>query len=616
VTQQLDTGGGLERRLNESIRSLLLKRAAILPDSVIPEKPVTIAGLAWEWSEPQLVPTKLRQHVDGVAISMDLEMVGQGCSVELAILYLGKLVLSKFSLRGSITIVLKPVLPDPPFVGALQCYFVNSPFFEFSVEHTGSLIKVPHALLTRQLRKVFEQKIAQMIVLPQRQVIPVVHNLHQQANVTRLKSPRPDGMLKVEILETEGLQRSKAMLQSFLPRGKKSSDPVVKILVGSEELVSTASNEFWICTFNAQQEVSVQVHDDNTFGSELIGDVQPQAITSLVSSVAKDGGWLTLRMPEEARGRTGGEAGRLRLGVRYFQLTESEPSRHWAGSVVVVELHHTEPIHCTLLDGVFVRVQVQASPDVDGSSVDAAIAESNVFRRHSGMVERQDPVRREREAIAGRARSAGMSDLEIASLLAVPPHELPADSTAGSDTHYVHETVCCRLPGRINTHVLLARSSGTKSDDSLARAGKHLDGVRSADSLGLAYSEVVLTFHLCEAMSGDVLASTAPTELSQLLRNGEGGPLQAYFTVGQAWQRRCADASVDFAGVVLGFNVQVCNLVRAVPNMRKSVDKTWVELRDDSKVASYARRASLPFRWLGLMKSGTGTQDIGSGENS
>jgi len=616
VTQQLDTGGGLERRLNESIRSLLLKRAAMLPDSVIPEKPVTIGGLTWEWSEPELVPTKLRQNADGVAISMDLEMVGQGCSVELAILHLGKLVLSKFRLRGSMTIVLKPVLPDPPFVGALQCYFINSPFFEFTVEHTGSLIKVPRALLTRQLRKVFEQKIAQMMVLPQRQVIPIVYNLHQQANVTLLRSPRPDGMLKVEILETEGLQRSKAMLQSFLPRGNKSSDPVVKILVGSEELVSTASKEFWICTFSAQQEVSVQVHDDNTFGSELIGDVQPQAITSLVSIVARSGGWLTLRMPEEARGRTGGEAGRVRLGVRYFQLTESEPSRHFAGSVVVVELHNTEPIHCALLDNVLVRVQVHGSPDVEGSDVEVATAESSVFRTHSGMVERQDPIRREREAITARARSAGMSELEIASLLDVPPHELPTDSAGGADTHYLHETVCCRLPGRISIDLLLARSNATKSEDSSAHAGKHPDGRgRSGENLGLAYSEVVLTFQLCDATSGDVLAATTPAELSQLLRNGGGGALQAYFTAGEEWRRRCSAASVDFAGVILGFNVQVCNLVRAVPNMRKSVDRTWVELREDSKPANSAsRRASLPFRWLGLIKSGTGPQDISCAE--
>ncbi|VDP90754.1 unnamed protein product [Echinostoma caproni] len=93
--------------------------------------------------------------------------------------------IKEFELRGTLRVVMKPLIPKVPFTGAVTVCFLDSPYIQFSLTEMGNVFGLPG--LQQTLTGVVRDVINQLIVLPNRLPIQLVDDVDCQ----RLKYPMP-----------------------------------------------------------------------------------------------------------------------------------------------------------------------------------------------------------------------------------------------------------------------------------------------------------------------------------------------------------------------------------------------------------------------------------------
>lgn len=220
---------------------------------------------------------------------------------------------SNFQLKGRLVVEVPQMLPAPPFLNGVSAYFANPP--EVCMEWVG-MLKILHvSVLNRLITQVIHQKLGEICVLPNRIAVPLAQQ--ERADLFRLKRPRPQGLMRVKLIEAEKLRASDVGLLV------SSSDPYVKLALGSQEWRSVTkskslspkwtdqSTEFLV-NKSAVQKLYLGVYDEDTFNSDdFLG-----GCTLEIEALINGGGcdvWLDLE-------DDGGEA--QKLGSRVHIQTE------------------------------------------------------------------------------------------------------------------------------------------------------------------------------------------------------------------------------------------------------------------------------------------------------
>lgn len=75
-----------------------------------------------------------------------------------------------FQIHGTVRVVMKPLIPNPPLVGGLQIFFLNNPNIDFNLVGVIDLLDMPG--LSDILRRIIIEQVAAMMVLPNK--LPII----------------------------------------------------------------------------------------------------------------------------------------------------------------------------------------------------------------------------------------------------------------------------------------------------------------------------------------------------------------------------------------------------------------------------------------------------------
>ncbi|XP_076455494.1 extended synaptotagmin-2-like [Babylonia areolata] len=125
------------------------------------------------------------------------------------------------TLRGTLRLVLRPLLSKVPLIGGMSVFFLNNPELDFNLTNLANALDLPG--LNDILRSIIEEQIAGFMVLPNR--IPV--QIAEEVDIRKLRYPLPQGVLLVHVIEAQDLESADPQLV-----GKGSSDPYAIATVG------------------------------------------------------------------------------------------------------------------------------------------------------------------------------------------------------------------------------------------------------------------------------------------------------------------------------------------------------------------------------------------------
>lgn len=259
------------------------------------------------------------EDIENVRIVGELQYHGD-CVLE-ATVSAGKLMVTDLTMAGAIVIELIHMVPQPPFFSGVRLYFPNPPKIDLQVESEMLGLNISFAFIRGKIIQALSGVIANKVVLPNR----VAFALNQELDPFPLRHPRPQGVLRVVVLEAKDLRDPGRML---------SVDPYVTVSVGSTSwntppakgtLSPTwddAVNDFFVMDRLAQVlRIEVRDADNGYLGSQalkktdLLGRVEA-TIADLVD--AQDGAtpcerWLRLAVD-------GAEFGEVRVQVQWRPL--------------------------------------------------------------------------------------------------------------------------------------------------------------------------------------------------------------------------------------------------------------------------------------------------------
>ena len=134
-------------------------------------------------------------------------------------------------IRGTLRVVLYPLVSQVPLIGGITLYFVNRPKVDFDLTNALNVLDMPG--INMLLRSIVSDTIAQFVVLPNKITVPLAEDVKSE----QLKNRLPDGLLRIKVVEGKQLQA-----EDFNFVGKPTSDPYVKITVGAEKFKTAVKN--------------------------------------------------------------------------------------------------------------------------------------------------------------------------------------------------------------------------------------------------------------------------------------------------------------------------------------------------------------------------------------
>ncbi|CAF4212678.1 unnamed protein product [Rotaria sp. Silwood2] len=214
---------------------------------------------------------------------------------------------------GDIRIILSPLINTIPLVGAVTYFFLKRPSIDFKLTDAGTLVDIPglNDIMLVQINDI----LASMMVLPNRQVLPLVNDIQ----IGYLRWSNPQGVVRAFILRAQNLIKADITLL-----GKGKSDPFVKVKVpGSIEYktktINNTTDPEWneVFEFVVEQyesdSIEFEVYDEDPGKDDFIGRAQFR-LNALVDNDAVDT-WLTLQDVKK---------GSLNVSLQYFSLTKEK----------------------------------------------------------------------------------------------------------------------------------------------------------------------------------------------------------------------------------------------------------------------------------------------------
>lgn len=140
--------------------------------------------------------------------------------------------------RGLMRLEFQPVLPRPPFLGALSFSFVQDPIIDFDFKNLLNFMDFPG--FERLLRGTIRSIVNSILVIPNK----ITVKLDPESDISLLKHPFPNGVLRCHILKAKDL-----IVGDTNFWGPGSSDPYVHIRAGLQEaksdIIPTTLNPEW-----------------------------------------------------------------------------------------------------------------------------------------------------------------------------------------------------------------------------------------------------------------------------------------------------------------------------------------------------------------------------------
>lgn len=180
------------------------------------------------------------------------------------------------ALVGRLGVRLVPLLPEPPFFGALEIHFVDHPALKLNFTGVGNIIDGP--LVGSAVRDCIRDVVAGMMVLPNRMLVPMTSKFDLFHSYTP-----PEGALALHIVGAKGFKKSRLKI--------RNPDIYAKTTVGlvsrktevadnqADPVFEGSRHHFLIC--NRQQHVVVELKDEDTGKDDLMADLRLTTVALL-----------------------------------------------------------------------------------------------------------------------------------------------------------------------------------------------------------------------------------------------------------------------------------------------------------------------------------------------
>lgn len=190
----------------------------------------------------QVVATEREyQTAEGTKAGLRMELdLGYKGDIEVTLAVAGvSFGISKVSIIGKLFADIPTLLPQPPFVGGLNLYFANPP--TVSLDFVGAAGVLDFALLKNKILSVVSEVIAGMMVLPKRMAVVLEPEV---GDVFRYKCPRPEGIVRLQVLEARSLKAAdRGGLLGVGGSGAATSDPYALLSLSGQQWRSPTQNK-------------------------------------------------------------------------------------------------------------------------------------------------------------------------------------------------------------------------------------------------------------------------------------------------------------------------------------------------------------------------------------
>jgi Ca2+-dependent lipid-binding protein len=233
--------------------------------------------------------------------------------------------IKELKISGTMSCLLSPLVDVVPCVGTGQMFFLDTPSVSFKLVGVNKLPDIFGRLLTSIMQHVATNVLHEGYILPHRYLHKVKKDLPLETLIA-MKSPLPLGLLRIQILEAQNLPAADTSIT-----GKKSSDPYVCVKIGFDQVRTTTIENTcdpkWndppghLLVYNVAQLVRITVHDDDNFGTEMLGSVSGYSVYALcqmMKEAADPQGcfWLDVETHDRK------PAGKLKIRLKYFEIEE------------------------------------------------------------------------------------------------------------------------------------------------------------------------------------------------------------------------------------------------------------------------------------------------------
>jgi Ca2+-dependent lipid-binding protein len=227
----------------------------LVKNTIEPEIKKQISGLSFERIDLGDFPPRLggiKIYTDNIRsdeIILDTELF-YGGDMQIKLKYHSlKAGIKSLYIHGELRLVFKSIISKIPFIGALELFFLRTPTIDFDLTDIANIIEIPglHQLLMLSLERILET----FLVIPNRLIIAFMNDI----DINQLKFPKPDGVLRIDIIEAKNLPK----LDYSLIIPKQSIDAYVTINIGQYKFktrIQKNLNPKWYETFEVPIEES------------------------------------------------------------------------------------------------------------------------------------------------------------------------------------------------------------------------------------------------------------------------------------------------------------------------------------------------------------------------
>jgi len=329
---------------------------------------------------------------------------------------------SDVTLDGRLTVNFPGLLPRPPFISGVGVFFPNPPAI---TAHWHGLAEVADwQILKSKVSDIIDQQVCNALVLPNR--IAVLLDDDSGNDVFRLKRPRPQGLLRLTVVEARNLKAADVGWTGRL----SSSDPFVEVRLGAYNFKTCVVNKTLNPVWNGEsfdilvddavcQEVLVRVMDSDMLkGHDFLGHAKVSA-----QRLQNEGDiWLDLADDDGDKENSCRRLGsKLHLRAKWRQLLLNP---EMAGSIP----RGAHDVTCLLFVGVY---SVDGLPQVgEGGTYwcDVQVGEQKFSTsRQSGDTETDNEQQKEKACAASkilRLHHHGVAPRLIAEVLDMPLHSV------------------------------------------------------------------------------------------------------------------------------------------------------------------------------------------------
>ncbi|CAL8107249.1 unnamed protein product [Orchesella dallaii] len=171
------------------------------------------------------------KKTDRNEIIMDMEVIYAGdCDVRFSLSKI-RAGIKDLQLHGTLRLVMKPLVNQMPLIGGIQYFFLNPPSLDFNLIGVADVLDMPG--LADLIRRIVQEQIAAMCVLPNKMFVQLAENVNAQETCAL----KPQGVIRICAIEARNLLKKDV---GVLGMGK--SDPYVVLSVGAQSFKSKIIN--------------------------------------------------------------------------------------------------------------------------------------------------------------------------------------------------------------------------------------------------------------------------------------------------------------------------------------------------------------------------------------